>query len=90
MVDGHLKKKVVDRQRKDFKTSTADFDPIVDKVLDDKGRWTATAQAPAPLQLDLFEQSEFMDILKQCLEGLPPKQAVVFIGREITHTSQKF
>lgn len=80
---GILKKKVVDRQRKDARMSIADVDPVVDKLFNENGDWTAVARAADPLRLDSLEQSEFMGILSHCLKGLSPKQAAVFVGREI-------
>ena len=83
---GILKKKVVDRQRQAVRvdTATGDVDPILDKLFDKNGHWSESARAADPLRLDSLEQSEFMGILRRCLKGLPPNQAAVFVGRELT------
>jgi RNA polymerase sigma-70 factor (ECF subfamily) len=82
---GILKKKVVDRQRQSTRvdTATGDSDPILDKLFNKDGNWTEAARTADPLRLDSLEQSEFMEILKRCLTGLPPNQAAVFVGREL-------
>jgi RNA polymerase sigma-70 factor (TIGR02943 family) len=82
---GILKKKVVDRQRQLSRVdaATGDVDPILDTLFDKNGHWSAAARAADPFRLDSLEQSEFMGILKRCLTGLPPKQAAVFVGREL-------
>ncbi len=83
---GILKKKVVDRQRQSTRgdTATGDSDPILDNLFDRNGNWSEAARAADPLRLDSLEQSEFMGILKRCLKGLPPNQAAVFVGRELS------
>ncbi len=82
---GILKKKVVDRQRQQTRvdTATGDVDSILDKLFDKNGHWSKAACDADPLRLDSLEQSEFIGILQHCLDGLPPNQAAVFVGREV-------
>lgn len=88
---GILKKKVVDVQRQSvrMKSSSAEMDPLLSSLFDEKGNWSQTARAADPLRLDSLERSEFMGILRQCLKGLSPNQAAVFVGRELNEQNSE-
>lgn len=82
---GILKKKVADRQRHiaRVENATGDIDPVMNKLFDKHGNWTQAARSADPLRLDSLEQAEFLGILRGCVQGLPPKQAAAFVGREV-------
>lgn len=88
---GILKKKVVDRLRESNRKAepVEDDDAVLKKLFDKNGHWSKSAQSADPLRLDSLEQAEFLGLLKQCLAGLPPQQAAVFVGRELNEQNSE-
>ena len=87
-----LKHKIVDHIRKQVREHTSDKvesmldatanDPV-DSSFNDEGDWRIRPSKWAIDPMKLYEQKEFMDILYQCLGGLPERQAEAFMMREI-------
>ncbi|RMF37587.1 MAG: sigma-70 family RNA polymerase sigma factor [Planctomycetota bacterium] len=82
---GILKRKVIDalRARSQQATNVEDEDSLMANLFDANGHWSETAKRSGPLRLDSIERGEFRQILRECLRGLPPRQAAVFTLREI-------
>lgn len=83
---GILKHKLVDsfrRQGREFVMSDlVDQDDNLDYFFKSNGSWVNKPDAfPSPESA--FEQKEFWRIFQQCLSGLKPKQAEVFLAKEI-------
>ncbi len=86
---GILKHKIIDHYRKRGQgRSPHDLEPradYLDDLYDEKGHWKSE-QGPADWVGDpaaILERSEFWDVLRQCLDGLPARQADVFTLREV-------
>ncbi len=82
---GILKRKVVDalRARSQQAANVEDEDSMMAHLFDANGHWSTAAKNAGPLRLDSIERHEFRQILRECLRGLPGRQAAVFTLREI-------
>jgi len=84
---GILKRKIVDLIRKRCRTSSSSetdaADDLSERLFDDKGNWRAEAHQFGPQPSAEMERREFWRIFRDCLAGLPQRQADVFMLREI-------
>lgn len=82
---GILKKKVVDkiRSRSVGASNLQSDEMLLDRLFDQRGNWSEFAKKSGSLRLDAVEQSEFRELLAQCLDGLPAKQAAAFTLKEV-------
>jgi RNA polymerase sigma-70 factor (ECF subfamily) len=87
-----LKHKIVDHIRKRVRELTSNnpeskrktsANIAADSSFDDEGDWRIRPSKWAGDPMKLYEQKEFMDVLYQCLGGLPERQAEAFLMREI-------
>jgi RNA polymerase sigma-70 factor (ECF subfamily) len=81
-----LKRKIVDhyRRRSNYQ-ETDNVDAIADRIdglFDDTGHWRNMPGEWASNPVQAYEQKEFMDIMYQCLAGLPKRLAEIFMLRE--------
>lgn len=81
-----LKRKIVDffRRRKHQHT-TEDIESVanaVENMFDETGHWRAFPSEWTVNPGAAYEQKEFIDILYQCLSGLPKRLANIFMMRE--------
>lgn len=83
---GILKRKIIDliraRQRTQNLSNDDEGDPL-DQMFDPKGHWKKNVRSTLLQPLDSVERAEFWPILRQCLAGLPAKQADAFTLREM-------
>ena len=87
---GILKRKIIDFVRERRRTSQQASDEAgnpFDQVFDRNGRWTKESASTIRQPMDSLEREEFWPIFRQCLEGLPPRQADVFALREMDDLS---
>lgn len=81
---GILKRKVVDLIRARTRTSSlAEEDDPSQALFDQNGGWQKHIRSAGYAPLDSLEREEFWRILRACLESLPPRQADVFVLREM-------
>jgi RNA polymerase sigma-70 factor (ECF subfamily) len=87
---GILKRKVIDyvRQRNRASYLSDEAVPeITDRLFGRNGSWTDQIRATGWKAFDSLEREEFWQILKGCLQGLPNRQADVFVLREMDDKS---
>ena len=87
---GILKRKVIDLIRaRNRMASLRDEDARdpVDALFDRNGNWQQHVRPTMRTSLDSLEREEFWRILSRCLEGLPRRQADVFVLREMEEQS---
>jgi RNA polymerase sigma-70 factor (ECF subfamily) len=87
---GILKRKVIDLIRaRNRTTSLADEDASdpAESLFDRNGSWQRQVRSAMRTSLDTLEREEFWRILSGCLEGLPRRQADVFVLREMDEQS---
>ncbi len=84
---GILKHKIIDHFRKQQKEQPYDdmesLKDATDDLFDEKGKWKIKPVKWPKDVHHLYEQQEFMQILRQCLSTLSPKAANVFVLREM-------
>lgn len=83
---GILKRKIIDHIRVRNRTVnlTDDESPDLSEALFDKrGNWNVEVRSAGRQPLDALEREEFWRILRCCLDGLPNRQADVFVLREM-------
>ena len=87
---GILKRKIVDyvRSRKLNTSTTADEDPT-ELLFDKKGNWRSDPRIFGTQPDALLQRAEFWQVLRQCLAGLPQRQADVFMLREMEGISSE-
>ena len=85
---GILKHKITDMMRRQMREQPMDEntfpeEPGMDEFFaDDDGHWIDKPQLWSTPQ-DELQQKQFLAILQQCMERLPPKLAQIFLMREI-------
>jgi RNA polymerase sigma-70 factor (ECF subfamily) len=83
---GILKRKIIDLVRARNRTTSLDdedsHDPA-EALFDRNGWWRPEIRSAGLAPLDSLEREEFWRILRGCLEGLPRRQADVFVLREM-------
>jgi len=84
---GILKHKIIDYFRKASREKTQEFDESLGAGLDDnyfdqQGRWQYRFSNWDNPDKSL-EQEQFIEVLQQCVERLPPRMAQLFILREL-------
>ncbi|MBI1903720.1 MAG: sigma-70 family RNA polymerase sigma factor [Planctomycetes bacterium] len=87
---GILKRKIVDLIRQRNRTSTLNDDAdsdLSEALFDRNGRWKPKRRSDLREPLDSLEREEFWRILRGCLDTLPPRQADVFVLREMDDRS---
>jgi RNA polymerase sigma-70 factor (ECF subfamily) len=95
---GIMKHKIVDHFRKvareipteDMEGVGAGEDP--DGAFDQNGHWKTGTAAPQDWPdnpAGVLEQKQFWDVLKRCLDTLPPRMAQVFSLREVDEVSSE-
>lgn len=81
-----LKRKVVDHYRRlGTRHPTTDFDSMadyIDRQFDDHGHWRVRPNEWVVNPGAVYEQKEFMDVLFDCLAGIPDRLAEIFMSRE--------
>jgi RNA polymerase sigma-70 factor (ECF subfamily) len=83
---GILKRKIVDFIRQRNRTnslSTDEGSDAAEAFFDGKGKWKPEVKSTLGCRLDSLERKEFWQILRMCLDGLPTRQADVFVLREM-------
>ncbi len=87
---GILKRKIVDyvRSRKLNTSTTADEDPT-ESLFDEKGNWRSDPRIFGIQPDSLLQRAEFWQIFRNCLAGLPQRQADVFMLREMEEISSE-
>ncbi len=83
---GILKRKIVDFIRQRNRTAALaddDASDLSEILFDRKGSWKSDARTAADPPLDSLERQEFWRILRGCLDTLPPRQADIFVLREL-------
>jgi RNA polymerase sigma-70 factor (ECF subfamily) len=83
---GILKRKIIDLIRARGRTaplSDAETNDPSEALFDRNGSWRSEVRRAAYAPLDSLEREEFWRILRGCLETLPPRQADVFVLREM-------
>lgn len=83
---GILKRKIVDlirqRSRTSQLTEEEGRDPL-DRMFDRRGNWKPEIRSTLLQPLDSLEREEFWPVLRRCMDGLPVRQADVFMLREM-------
>lgn len=90
---GILKRKIVDYVRrrhrgKGAEVSAAD-DSWLEEVFDERGSWKDDLRWFGQAPDTSAEREEFWQAFRQCLEKLPPRQADVFVLRELDEQSSE-
>ena len=82
-----LKHKIIDHLRKSNREQTWNdveaLDRNIDELFDDLGHWSMRPRRWHTDPGDQFKQKEFMQILYDCLAGLPQRIAKIFMMREL-------
>lgn len=84
---GILKHKIIDHFRNSARENTEEFDDSLtnyedDDFFDRQGSWRINLAAWSKPDKSL-EQEQFMRVLQQCLDRLPPRMAQLFMLREL-------
>ncbi len=83
---GILYKKIAEARRNEQRAGQLeDIDEVVEKRFAPDGRW---AQPPRPVDARLYD-AEIRRGIEECLEGLPTKQRMAFILREVQELESK-
>lgn len=86
-----LKRKVVDYyRRKSNQQVTDEIETLannIDQVFNDTGHWRVKPSEWTVNPGAAYEQQEFMDVLYQCMSGLPERLAQIFMMREFEDMS---
>ena len=86
-----LKHKILDHLRKSKRVQSWDNEEALDRQIDDMfdgaGHWSVRPKRWDTHPGEHFEQKEFLDILYECLAGLPKRIARVFMMREMDGAS---
>ena len=83
---GILYKKIAEARRNEQRAGQLeDIDEVVEKRFTSDGRW---AQPPRPVDARLYD-AEIRGGIEECLEGLPTKQRMAFILREVQELESK-
>lgn len=81
-----LKRKVVDHYRRlGTREAATDFNSMadyIDRQFDDRGHWRVRPNEWVVNPGAVYEQKEFMDVLFDCLAGIPDRLAEIFMLRE--------
>ncbi|MEE9392828.1 MAG: sigma-70 family RNA polymerase sigma factor [Planctomycetota bacterium] len=80
---GILSHKIIDRQRARTKGEVAEAFSADDEFFDSRNRWRKDPAKFAMVADDLVESAEFRAQFADCLQGLPPRQAAVFVASAI-------
>lgn len=81
---GILKRKVIDFVRaRSRQVSTPDVEDPIDSLFTESGHWRNDPRIVESQPDALLERTEFWQMLRQCLSGLPQRQADVFTLREM-------
>lgn len=83
---GILKRKIIDIVRRRMKTRAADEDnqeDITAHLFNGKGHWRRDPRFASQTPDAALQHQEFMQVLRLCLDGLPDRQAEVFVLREL-------
>ncbi len=81
---GILKRKVIDFVRARNRHSAAqETDDPIETLFTEEGHWRSDPRIIESQPETLLERAEFWTMLRQCLSGLPQKQADVFTLREM-------
>ena len=86
---GILRRKVIDHVRKvrrALNEPDADGQDISSRFYDQSGRWRSKAISKA-IPSNALESEEFYRQLNNCIEDLPPRQAMAFVLREMEQLS---
>jgi RNA polymerase sigma-70 factor (ECF subfamily) len=90
---GILKHKIIDYFRKESRNQPVEdvesFNPTLDDFFDEKGKWKIRPSKWTTNPMELYEQKEFMKILRLCLSELSGRLAQVFTLRELEELSTK-
>lgn len=81
---GILKNKIVDVYRRKGREPAGfggDSADISERLFDQHGSWKKEIRAAIRYSLDSLDRTEFWQVLKRCLSGLPSRQADVFTLR---------
>jgi RNA polymerase sigma-70 factor (TIGR02943 family) len=82
-----LKHKIVDYLRKASRERPVEnieaMSDDIDTLFDHRGHWKAAPGKWAQNPVSLFEQKEFMEQLRQCLDKLPDRLRSAFVLREL-------
>ncbi len=87
---GILKRKVIDlyRKRKRDPINTDDESTgLADMLFDENGSWKKEVRSAMRSSLDSLDREDFWNILKTCLQSLPPRQSDAFSLRVIDEES---
>ena len=87
---GILKRKIIDLIRARNRTvslAEEDSNDLSEALFDRNGSWKKEIRSAGYAPLDSLEREEFWRILRGCLETLPPRQADVFVLREMDDRS---
>ncbi len=87
---GILKRKIIDLIRVRNRTvslAEEDSNDLSEALFDRNGSWKKEIRSAGYAPLDSLEREEFWRILRGCLETLPPRQADVFVLREMDDRS---
>jgi RNA polymerase sigma-70 factor (ECF subfamily) len=87
---GILKRKIVDYYRRRWREQAAselspdpEGDRLIEAMFDRQGMWSQHRPQPWSDPAKAFESGEFIQQLRTCLDGLPPRLAEVFTLREL-------
>jgi RNA polymerase sigma-70 factor (TIGR02943 family) len=84
---GILKRKIIDFVRHRNRTSGLPIDEseanLTDSLFDAFGHWRADPRFLSPQPGESLEREEFWSAFRDCLAKLPPRQADVFVLREL-------
>lgn len=82
-----LKNKITDQLRRKYRERSSPFESYSEHYLDDffdpKGEWLTYPEKWKKLPQQEFEQREFMEVLRNCLQDLSEKQRDAFQLREL-------
>jgi len=83
---GILKHKIIDyfrrKQHENIPFENDEQQDIEALLFDDKGHWRQTVN-PLPGPEEDIQQDQFFGVLQHCIDALPPRQAKLFILREL-------
>lgn len=81
---GILRHKIVDRIRQRVRSEQVlDTETGIDALFDERDRWAAPPQSWGDRPDRAMEQQEFWLQLERCVDGLPKRQAQVFLRRTL-------
>ena len=90
---GILKRKIIDHIRRRNRTSGLSLsqsdEGLADSLFDASGHWRADPRFLSAQPSDSLEREEFWTALRNCLAKLPPRQADVFVLRELDEAASE-